>query len=105
MVLMSGVELPVTAIREQIASSVHVIVHQARYPCGVRRITRITEVAGLVGGTIQTQDLFRFLPEAAAADLGSRGRFVAQGHVPQFYEELARAGIELDLAPFREMVA
>lgn len=104
MVLMSGVELPVTAIREQIASSIHVIVHQARYPCGTRRITRITEVAGMVSGTIQTQDLFRFVTEASAAS-SSSGRFVAQGNVPQFYEELARSGAVLDLTPFREALA
>lgn len=100
MVLMSGVELPVHAIREQIASSIHVIVHQARFAGGQRRITRITEVTGVVAGTVQTQDIFRFQPEASAAGGAVRGRFIAVGHVPQFYEEIARAGNPLDLRPF-----
>jgi pilus assembly protein CpaF len=97
---MSGVELPVPAIREQIAGSVHIIVHQARYPCGARRITRITELTGVTAGTIQTQDIFRFVAEAPDSAGRSRGRFEATGHVPQFYEELRRGGQGLDLGLF-----
>lgn len=93
MVLMSGVELPVSAIREQIAGSIHVIVHQARLSSGRRCITRITEITGIVAGTIQMQDIFR-------SDSSGRG-FSACGHVPQFYEELLRSGIALDLDLFR----
>lgn len=100
MVLMSGVELPVHAIREQIASSIHVIVHQARFAGGRRCITRITEVTGVVAGTVQTQDIFRFQQEASGAGDATRGRFVAVGHVPQFYEEVARLGSAVDLRPF-----
>lgn len=100
MVLMSGVELPVVAIREQIASSVHVIVHQARFPCGTRRVTQITEVTGLVSGTIQTQDIFRYTGYGVDASGRSTGRFEASGHIPQFYEALSRAGMDMDLSPF-----
>lgn len=100
MVLMSGVDLPVGAIREQIAGSVQIIVHQARYPCGARRITRITELTGVIAGTIQTQDIFRFVAEAPDVSGRSRGRFEATGHVPQFYEELRRGGRALDLGLF-----
>ncbi len=100
MVLMSGVDLPVSAIREQIAGSVQIIVHQARYPCGARRITRITELTGVIAGTIQTQDIFRFVAEAPDVSGRSRGRFEATGHVPQFYEELRRGGRALDLGLF-----
>lgn len=92
MVLMSGVELPVSAIREQIAGSIHVIVHQARLSSGRRCITRITEITGIVAGTIQMQDIFR--SDSSGAD------FSACGHVPQFYEELSRAGVSLDLDLF-----
>jgi pilus assembly protein CpaF len=100
MVLMSGVELPIAAIREQIATSVHLVVHQARFSSGTRRITRITEITGLVGGTIQTQDIFRFIQSAApGSDVGD-GHFEACGHVPEFYEELARGGASVDLTPF-----
>lgn len=100
MVLMSGVELPIVAIREQIATSVHLIVHQARFSSGRRRITRITEITGLVGGTIQTQDIFRFIPSVAPGSEGGDGGFEACGHVPEFYEELARGGAAVDLTPF-----
>lgn len=104
MVLMSGVDLPVSAIREQISASVHIIVHQARYACGTRRITRITELTGFVGGTIQTQDLFRFEPGPTDREGHTQGRFVPQGHVPHFYDSLETAGVRLDrrlFAPVR----
>jgi pilus assembly protein CpaF len=100
MVLMSGVDLPITAIREQIAASVHVIVHQARFPCGARRITQITEVTGLVAGTIQTQDLFRYNSHGVGTDGRGAGEYQATGHMPQFYEALARSGHPLDLSLF-----
>lgn len=101
MVLMSGVELPILAIREQIAGSVQVIVHQARFSCGSRRITRITEITGVVGDTIQMQDIFRFVATANdTRDGPSAGRFIATGHIPQFYEQLARVGVSVDLSLF-----
>lgn len=100
MVLMSGVDLPLIAIREQIASSVHLVVHQARFPCGSRRITRITEITGVVGGTIQTQDIFGFSPAPSADPAETGGKFIACGHIPQFYEALTRGGAAIDLTPF-----
>jgi pilus assembly protein CpaF len=102
MVLMSGVELPLAAIREQVASSIHLIVHQARFACGTRRITHVTEVTGVAAGTIQLQDLFRFIAEAPGRSGRSRGRHVACGHAPQFYEGLARSGHDFDLSLFAD---
>ncbi|PID42070.1 MAG: hypothetical protein CSB48_11735 [Proteobacteria bacterium] len=61
MVLMSGMDLPIQAIREQIASAVDIIVQQTRYPCGSRKISRITEVVGMESGIIQLQDIFLLL--------------------------------------------
>ncbi len=103
MVLMSGVELPLAAIREQVASSVHLIVHQARFACGTRRITHVTEVTGVAAGTIQLQDLFRFVAEAPGREGRSRGRHVACGHAPQFFERLVQGGHALDHSLFREV--
>ncbi|MEN9705559.1 MAG: hypothetical protein RLZZ393_1438, partial [Pseudomonadota bacterium] len=60
MVLMAGMDLPVQAIREQVASAITLIVHQSRDARGVRRVSRITEVTGMEGGRIQTQDLFQY---------------------------------------------
>jgi len=94
MVLMSGVELPIAAIREQIASSVHVIVHQARFACGTRRITHITEVTGVAACVVQTQDIFRYTV--------GRG-FHATGQVPQFIEDLDPSVGRPDLRLFREL--
>src|SRR5918995_1249860 len=60
MVLMAGVELPIRAIREQIASAIDVIVHQSRLKDGTRRITHVTEVTGMEGDVITLQDIFTF---------------------------------------------
>ncbi|MBK7250365.1 MAG: Flp pilus assembly complex ATPase component TadA [Gammaproteobacteria bacterium] len=100
MVLMAGFELPVMAIREQIAAAVDVIVQQARFPCGARRITRIVEVTGMEAGTIQTQDLFAFQRQGYDCEGRTLGRFVACGCVPTFYEELRHDGVEVSVAPF-----
>ncbi|WP_454690826.1 ATPase, T2SS/T4P/T4SS family [Achromobacter aloeverae] len=60
MILMAGMDLPLAAVREHIASSIHVIVQQARLPDGRRVITSITEITGMESGCIQTQEIFRF---------------------------------------------
>ncbi|MEY4862681.1 MAG: Pertussis toxin liberation protein [Pseudomonadota bacterium] len=91
LVLMAGMDLPVLALREQIASAIDLIVHQARFADGRRRITTIAEVTGTESGRIQMQTLFEYQP-----DLG----FVACDVVPQFYEKLARTGASLDLSIF-----
>jgi pilus assembly protein CpaF len=105
MALMSGIDLPLAAIREQIAASIHLIVHQTRFAGGARRVTRITEVTGVVSGTIQTQDLFRFESAGTDGTDAARGRFLACGHAPQFYAEQLRAGHELDTSIFTDGAA
>jgi pilus assembly protein CpaF len=97
--LMGGVELPVSAIREQIASAVDLIIHQSRFRDGSRRITSITEVAGIESGRIQTQELFRFMQRASAVEVVS-GEHVGCGAIPSFHETLAGRGIAMDLALF-----
>jgi len=82
MTLMSGVDIPLQAIREQIASAVHIVVQQARCPDGSRRVTEISEVTGLESGRILMQPLFRF----QAAE-GRPAQHHATGHLPQFFEE------------------
>jgi pilus assembly protein CpaF len=98
--LMSGMELPARAIREQIASAVDVIVQQARFPDGSRRITAVSEVCGMEGETLVLQDLFVFREEGRDADGRVRGRFAATGTVPRFFEELRRRGQQVDFTPF-----
>jgi pilus assembly protein CpaF len=88
MTLMAGMELPLVAVREQIASAVNLIVQQARFPCGTRRIVSITEVTGTESGRIQTQDLFTFDRKGAAGEAGVHGQFRLCGNEPLFFESL-----------------
>ena len=99
LVLMAGMDLPLAAIREQIASAIDIVVQMTRFPCGARRITSITEVTGLEAGRIQLQELFRF--ERQGRDQhGIRGHFTACETVPRFYDELRDSGLQVDLSLF-----
>lgn len=102
MVLMAGMELPMSVVREQIASSIDLIVHQRRYPCGTRKVSQITEVTGIESGTIQLQDIFRFNVRTHKAENGRvDGEFAATGAFPEFIEELSARGVSIDLGIFR----
>ncbi|MBW6493748.1 MAG: Flp pilus assembly complex ATPase component TadA, partial [Burkholderiaceae bacterium] len=102
MVLMAGVEMPVQAIREQIAAAIDIIVQQARMPDGCRRIVEIAEVTGIEGSRVLMQPIFRF----DRGDRGDRGcdgvagRFVACDNVPDFFEGLRSRGRLPDLSVF-----
>ena len=101
MVLMAGLDLPSRAIREQIVSALHLIVHVRRFEDGVRRVESIAEIVGMEGMTPQLQDIFRFERR------GQRGRqiageFVATGIVPRIVEELQERGIEIPRTIFQK---
>jgi pilus assembly protein CpaF len=83
MTLMAGLDLPLTAIREQVASAVHVIVQQQRFACGARRIVEIAEVVGMESGRIQMQPLFRYVTPRG----GAPGHFTGCGCLPAFAEK------------------
>ena len=100
MVMMAGMDLPITAIREQIQSAVHLMIQQSRFHDGTRKVTHITEVTGMENGLIQLQDIFRYKQEGMSADGKILGRYVATGAIPEFYEDLRRHGVELDLGIF-----
>ncbi|WP_224248687.1 ATPase, T2SS/T4P/T4SS family [Hyalangium gracile] len=102
MVLMSGMELPVKAIREQIASAVHMIVQQTRFSDGTRKICFITEVSGMEVDIVTLQDIFYYKQDGFTEDNKVRGRFVASGFVPKFYDDLQRKGIPVNMSIFRE---
>lgn len=93
MVLMSGMEIPVKAIREQIASALNLIVQQARMRDGSRKITNITEVVGMEGDIVTLQDIFYYKPEGMDTSGKLRGSFLATGIRPGFVEKLAENGI------------
>jgi pilus assembly protein CpaF len=102
MVLMSGLDLPIQAIREQISSAVHLFVQQSRFPDGSRKVTHITEVTGIEGGVIQTQDIFLFKQKGYDADGRLKGSFIATGAIPELYQSLAERGIPVDLSIFQK---
>lgn len=103
MVLMAGMDLPVTAIREQIASAVDIVVQQTRFACGTRKITSITEVTGVESGKIQLQEVFAFVQTGRDARGKTVGNFVGRGCVPEFYEELAGVGVPLAMDIFDDI--
>jgi pilus assembly protein CpaF len=100
MTLMAGMDIPVLAIREQVASAVDIIVQQARMSDGTRRITSISEVTGVENGTVQLQELFEFKRIGFKPDGGIIGYYTGCNAVPTFYEELSRMGVEVDLTVF-----
>jgi len=94
MVLMAGMDLPLKAIREQIASAVDLIVHQNRLKDGTRKIVNITEVQGMEGDIIVMQDIFVF-EQTAVVEGKIEGRLRPTGIRPKFVEKFEVAGIHL----------
>lgn len=95
MVLMAGMDLPVRAIREQIAAAIDLIIHQSRLKDGSRKITHITEVQGMEGEIITLQDIFLFRQEGCDPGGRIKGRFIATGIRPKFLSKLEAAGFVL----------
>lgn len=93
MVLMSGMELPVRAIREQIQSGLDIVVHQSRLKDGSRKVVNITEVVGMEGDIITLQDIFTYRTEGVDNLGRMKGNFIATGIRPNFIEKLASSGI------------
>jgi pilus assembly protein CpaF len=94
MTLMAGMELPVRAIREQVAAAINLVVHQERMRDGSRRVTNITEVAGMEGDVITTMDIFVF--EQTGFENGKvLGRLRPSGLRPKFMDKLEASGIHL----------
>lgn len=102
MVLMAGMDLPVKAIREQVSSAVDIIIQQTRFADGSRRVTYISEVSGMEGDIITLADIFEFKQDGFDDQGRVRGRFVATGFVPRFYDDLQRRGIPVNMNIFRE---
>jgi pilus assembly protein CpaF len=101
LVLMAGFDLPVRAIREQMASAIDVIVQLSRLRDGTRRVTHITEVQGMEGDVITLQDIFLFDFGAGVDEHGRyRGQLKATGVRPKFAEKLADQGIRLGAEVF-----
>ncbi len=97
MVLMAGLDLPVRAIREQVASAIHLVVQLARFSDGHRRITLISEITGMESDIVTMQDLFCFEQVGVGDDGRILGSLEPTGIRPTFADRLAKAGASLDL--------
>jgi len=104
MVSMANSGMQMTSIRQQIASSIHVFVQAARLSDGSRRVTSITEVAGMEGSVITLQDIFTMEKLGLNAEGKVLGRFRASGIRPRFVEKMMAQGITLPAQMFEEDV-
>lgn len=100
MVLMSGMELPLKAIRNNIASSIDLIIQSARLRDGTRKIISISEVVGMEGEIITTQELFKFQQYGLDENEKIQGEFISTGIRPHCSERLVANGIHLDESLF-----
>ncbi|MDD5483227.1 MAG: ATPase, T2SS/T4P/T4SS family [Kiritimatiellae bacterium] len=100
MTLMSGIDLPSRAIREQITSAIHLIIHTARMSDGTRKVTHITEVSGQEGDRITMQDIFTFTQSGIDHNGKVIGVFKPTGAVPTFMEEIGTRGLSIDRSMF-----
>lgn len=96
MILMSGAELPIRAIREMVASAIDVIIHTTRLPDGTRKVMQVTEVTGMKDDMhIDLQDIFVFKQTGIDAQAKVLGSFQATGYIPSFMDEIKIRGIHL----------
>ena len=101
MVLMAGMELPSSAIREQIASAIDLIVQQSRLLDGSRKIVKISEVTGREGNQVLMQDVFEFVQTGISPQGEVEGYHTATGNIPTFVDDLRKSGrLSLDMSVF-----
>ena len=100
LVLMSGMDLPIRAIREQITSAVDLIIHESRMSDGSRKVVNVTEVVGSEGERTTMQDIFVFEQTGLSPEGKVLGRIVPTGAIPTFLDDLKARGVMVDLAIF-----
>jgi pilus assembly protein CpaF len=100
MVLMSGMDLPVRAIREQISSAIDLIVHESRFSDGSRKIAKITEIVGQEGEQITMQDIFEYEQKGVDEDGRVIGEFKPTGSVPTFIDAIRARGLSINRSMF-----
>jgi pilus assembly protein CpaF len=104
LVMMSGFDLPVKAIRQQVAGAVDVIVQASRLQGGPRRVTHITEIVGMEQDTVVMQDIYRYIQEGVDETGKAHGYFECTGVRPGFMSRLESAGIRLPASAFRQRI-
>ncbi len=104
MIMMAGFEMPLKAMRQQIASAVDLVVQANRLQGGVRRITHITEIVGMEQDTVVMQDIYHHDQKGIDEQGRAQGRFIASGIRPTFMDRLEQAGVRLPANAFRQRV-
>ena len=104
MVMMSGFELPIKAMRQQISSAVHLIIQASRLQGGSRRVTHITEVVGMEQDTVVMQDIYKYTQDGIDETGRARGKFESTGIRPTFMDQLEAGGVRLPASAFRQRV-
>ena len=104
MVAMMGGEMPLSVVRQQVASGINVVLQLARLPDGSRRVISVSEITGMEGDVISMQDIYRFRQAGRAADGTILGSFAATGIRPKFADRLEAAGLSLAAEIFAEGV-
>ena len=102
MIMMSGFDLPIKAMRTQIASAVDLVVQANRLQGGPRKVTAITEICGMENDTIVMQDIFKFEKQGVDEQGRAKGRFICTGVRPKCMDKLEGMGIKLPASIFRE---
>jgi pilus assembly protein CpaF len=103
MVMMAGMDLPVRAIREQVASAIHLVVHESRFSDGTRKVSKVTEICGLESDHITMQDIFEYVQSGIDAEGRVIGQFRPTGAVPTFIEEIHTRGLKINRTMFDPM--
>ena len=104
LVMMAGYDLPIKAIRQQVAGAVDLIIQANRLQGGPRRVMNITEVQGMEQDTVVLQDIYRFVQEGIDENGKAHGYFEATGVRPSFMPRLESAGIRLPASAFRQRI-
>jgi len=104
MIMMAGFELPLKAMRSQVASAIDLVVQVSRLQGGARKVTAITEIVGMEQDTIVMQDVYRYDKEGVDENGRAYGKFIATGIRPVFMSRLEAAGVRLPSSAFRERV-
>jgi len=104
LVNMSGCDLPLSAVRKQIASAVHLIIQASRLQGGPRKVTYITEIVGMEGDTIVMQDIFKFQQQGIGENGKAFGHFESTGVRPKCIEHLESGGVRLPNGLFAQRV-
>ena len=102
MISMTGFNLPVKAMRSQIASAINIVIQVDRLEDGKRKLVSLQEIQGMEGDIITMSEIFKFRRESVDVDGNVIGEIVPTGVVPKFYEHLKRRGYDLELQVFND---